>query len=441
MTSSRFPFPGSTDRRPDTRPFVLLCTLALAAALAACGQSKSATPSPAPVPVVEVVSPARNTVRDSLTLDGVVAPSESVDLVARVAGYLQSAPFREGERVRRGQLLFVIEPAPYREQVKLNEARVAQADAEAQRQQTLMRENATAQSAVDSAVSNLRQAEASLALARISLGYTQVRAPFDGVIGRRLVDEGNYVGSSPGGTVLATVTRLQPAYVDFSVNEGDWLRVREEMVATEADTGDVAKRGGASAAGSRRRHAPLSSDPGLGVPVRITLGGQAGSVAQGELVFVDHRLGQSTGTLALRARFDNGDGRLIPGLYARTQLHTGPSREAWLVPTQAVQTDQQGRYLYVLGPYGKVARQDVTIGGTFGDWQEVRQGLAGDERVIVGGIGNVTVGQEATARLWPGAATAPGTLSPAASASAAAKASAAAAAGPVASAPDAGSGT
>jgi len=384
--------------------------------------------------MVELVSPARDSVRDSLTLDGVVAPSESVDLVARVAGYLQSAPFREGEQVRRGQLLFVIEPAPYREQVKLNEARVAQARAEAQRQQALMRENATAQSAVDSAVSNLRQAEANLALARISLGYTQVRAPFDGVIGRRLVDEGNYVGSSPGGTVLATVTRLQPAYVDFSVNEGDWLRVREEMVATEAAEGTGKNAGADSAAGPRRQRATASSDPGLGVPVRITLGGQAESSAQGELVFVDHRLGQSTGTLALRARFDNDDGRLIPGLYARAQLHTGPSREAWLVPTQAVQTDQQGRYLLVLGAYGKVARVDVSIGGTFGDWQEVRQGLDGHERVIVGGIGNVTVGQEASARLWPGASTAPGTLSPAASASAAA------AAGSGASAPRAGSG-
>jgi RND family efflux transporter MFP subunit len=342
----------------------------------ACSGGKSA-PTP-PKPQVGYMLPISKQVTDSIQLDGVVAPSKSVNLVARVNGYLQSAPFKEGDPVKKGQTLFVIEPEPYRQQVKLNAAKVVQAQAEEARQQTLYKENATAKSSVETAVSDLQQSQANLSLAQINLGYTTVKAPFDGVIGRRLIDVGNYVGASPGGTTLATLMQLRPIYVYFSINERDLLRIR---AAQAAEYGSGHK-------------------PGVGkTPIGVALQGENVPSEQGVLDFINNGLETDTGSLQLRATFANSDLRLLPGLYGKVFINIGKPRQAMLLPRAVIQSDQVGSYVYVVDAASKVERRNIQTGATFARDQEVRAGLAPGDHVITEGISNVGLGQQVDARL------------------------------------------
>lgn len=360
--------------KPSNLTFSVLTLSALLCV--ACSGSKNA-PAPA-VPQVGYMLPVSKPVTDSIQLDGVVAPSESVNLVARVNGYLQAAPFKEGDQVKKDQLLFVIEPEPYKQEVKLNEAKVIQARAEANRQQTLYKENATAQSSVETAVSDLQQAEANLRLAQINLGYTSVRAPFDGMVGRRLIDVGNYVGASPGGTVLTTLLQLRPVYVYFSINERDLLRIRAAQAA----------------------HNGTENKPGVGrTPVGAALQGETSPSEHGVLDYIGNALNTDTGSLQLRATFENKDLRLLPGLYSKVFINVGKPRPALLLPRAVIQYDQVGSYVYVVDGQSKVARRNIKVGALFDRYQEVQEGLGSNDHVITEGISNVGLGQKVDARL------------------------------------------
>lgn len=363
-----------------TRP---LLAGSLALSCAACGGGKG-TPSPAsaaPPPAVTVATPQVAPVTEAIELDGVVAPSASVNLMARVSGVLESASFHDGDAVHAGQLLFVIEPAPYREQVKLNQAKLDQARSDAERQQALLAENATSQSSVENSASQLKQAEANLALARINLGYTEVRAPFDGVIGRRLVDVGNVVGAAPGGTVLTTITRLRPVDVNFALNERDLLRLRALAAAGRARPGMNPYEKAKSAVGK--------------LPVRATLQ-DGGTPEFGVLDFIDNGLSANTGSIQLRARFANEGLRLVPGLYAKVRIELGTPHRAILLTNAVVQADQRGSFVYVVGDDHIAKRRDIETGDAYGTQREVRHGLAAGERVIVNGMSNVRDGQAVT---------------------------------------------
>lgn len=333
-------------------------------------------------PVLQKVAfmlPIEREVSDTIQLDGVVAPSESVNLVARVSGYLRSAPFKDGQEVKAGQLLFVIEPEPYQQQLKLNQAKLAQARAEYQRQQVLLAENATAQSSLESALSNLQQAQANVRLAQINLNYTAVKAPFNGVIGKRTVDVGNYVGANAGGTVLATLQRLRPIDVNFSINERDLLRLRASPVAQSATK---AKKAGV-----------INSK----IKVQVALQGELTPSEIGTLDFVDNSLSSETGSLLLRARFDNPNLHLVPGLYSRVFIAISPPHPALLVSTHVVLSDQVGRYVYVVDADSRVVRRHVKTGADFGHLTEIVEGLSRSDRVITQGLNNVGVGQKVLA--------------------------------------------
>ena len=180
--------------------------------------------------------PAEEPVTEYLEMTGTVAASKTVNLVARVPGYLESVHFADGAMVEAGQLLFVIEQPPYEAQVQLNEAALVRAQAELDRQQAMMKENATAETTVENWVSQRDQAKAQLELAKINLGYTKVTAPFAGRIGARQVDPGNLVGSS-GATTLATLEQLKPIYVNFNLNERDALHMRDLLRQYHMDVG------------------------------------------------------------------------------------------------------------------------------------------------------------------------------------------------------------
>jgi len=269
--------------------YAFICALSVLSA--GCRHHPQSTTPPPPVTVAHpVVKP----VTENLDLTGTVAPFLSVNLVARVAGYLESVNFKDGDYVEKDQLLFVIEPKPYEEQVALNEATLVQAQAEYDRQQSLSKQNATAASSLEKQLSLRDQAKSQVDLAKINLGYTHVTAPFAGRIGRRQVDPGNLVGVGSA-TVIAKLEQLSPIYVNFSLNERDALHLREMMQkAGMAPKSNVGK-----------------------APVLVGLNNETDYPHHGVLDFADNDISASTGTIALRAVFENSDKALFPGLFAR----------------------------------------------------------------------------------------------------------------------------
>ena len=199
--------------------------------LAGC---KPAAQAPVAAPAkVTVAKPIQQSVKSYELFDGNLSAFLSVDLVARVPGYLTKIEFADGSYVKKDQLLFVIEQDQYIQQVNLTKAVFAEAKIEIDRQKALLKDNATSQAAVDKANSAYLQAEANFKLAQLNLGYTEVRSPFDGLMGRHLIDIGNYLGSSPQGVKLATIQKINPIYVYFSINERDLLKFTSSVGTAE----------------------------------------------------------------------------------------------------------------------------------------------------------------------------------------------------------------
>ena len=344
------------------------------------GCRPAAPQAPPAAPGVVVARPLERPVAEYLDLTGTVAASRSVDLVARVSGFLESADFKEGDLVTQGQVLFVIEPEPYRQQLALNEAVLAQAQSEYERQQGLLAQNATSRANVEKWLSSRDQAQAQVALARINLGYTEVRAPFTGRIGRRRVDPGNLVGAG-GATQLATLEQLRPIYVNFSLNEREALHLRDEM---------------------RRLGIEVKSGVGT-VPVLAGLSQEMGYPHQGVLDFTDNEVSTATGTLAMRAVFPNDDRALFPGLFARVRIPLGDPRPMLVVPKEALGSDPLGDYVLVVGPDDVVARRSVVRGPLTPEGAAIRSGLSATNRVVVQGLLNARAGGRVSVREAPAA--------------------------------------
>ncbi len=363
--------------------------------LAACG--KDNTYVPPPPPEVTVARPEQRTVTNTIELTGNTQSSNTVNLVARVAGYLQSVNFKDGAIVRKGDLLFVIEPEPYEASVQLAEATVeqqqatlTQATSEYERQQRLIKQKATSESDVESwqaqrngAQAAVNQANANLELARINLGYTRIVAPFDGRVGRRQVDPGNLVG--PGATTqLATIDQLAPIYVYFNVDEQEVLRLRAGLRAAGKTLKDVE-------------------------PIRLGIGlqNETGYPHEATLDFVATDVDQSTGTLQARGVIPNKDYVFLPGQFVRVQIPVGTTENALLVPDRAVGMDQRGPYLLVVGKDEVVAQRPVQIGALQDGMRVIEQGLSADDRVVIDGLQRAIPGSKVTPHEAAPAATMP----------------------------------
>ena len=369
----------------------------LALLLAACGQDNTYVPPPPPD--VTVSRPVQQTVTNTIELTGNTQSSNTVNLVARVAGYLQSVNFKDGAIVKKGDLLFVIEPEPYEASVQLAEATVeqqqatlTQATSEYERQQRLIKQKATSESDVESwraqssgAKAAVDQANANLELARINLGYTRIAAPFDGRIGRRQVDPGNLVG--PGATTqLATIDQLAPIYVYFNVDEQDVLRLRAALRAKGKTLKDVE-------------------------PVKLGIGlqNETGYPHEATLDFVATDVDQSTGTLQARGVIPNQDYVFLPGLFVRVRIPVGTTDNALLVPDRAIGIDQRGHYLLVVGQDDVVAQRTVQIGALEDGMRVIEQGLSADDLVVVDGLQRAIPGSKVTPREAVAAPTGPAT--------------------------------
>jgi RND family efflux transporter MFP subunit len=344
-------------------------TLALLAGLVLAGCEKKPIVA-APPTKVTVAKPVSQDVRSYEIFDGVISPLLTVNLEARVPGYLSKIAFEDGAFVKKDQLLFVIEQDQYIQQVNLTQAIYNEAKIELARQKALLKDNATSQASVDKALSSFLQSEANLKLAQLNLTYTEVRAPFDGLMGRHLIDVGNYLGSSPSGVKLATIQKINPIYVYFYINERDLLKYQKRYVNEE------------------NRKSLVNA-----LPVYVQLQGEKGFPHKGTLDYAANLLSSSTGSLQLRAELPNDKFDLLPGLYGKVLAEYGESRKAVLIPARTVQTDQQGDYIFVMDDNKKVERRAIKTGHRFDPLIEIAQGLKDSETFVLNGFINISQGQ------------------------------------------------
>ncbi|OJA49628.1 efflux RND transporter periplasmic adaptor subunit [Burkholderia ubonensis] len=356
-----------------TAPLGAVCALLLA--LSGCHDGRGDPPAQPP-PEVGVATIASRTVRLADAFNGRVEAVDAVELRSRVSGYLLRVAYKEGDLVPQGAVLFVIDPRPYRialdralAQRQRARAAAGLAQVQLKRVQTLIDSHATSQEELDNARAadaqaraDLQAADAAVADAQLNLGFTEVRAPIAGRVGRAMATVGNLARADD--TLLTTVVSQDPVYVYFDCDEQSYLRYN----ARRADP----------------KHRAIGADP-----VRVGLANETGFPHAGTVDFLDNRLDPATGTIRARVRLANADRTFTPGLYARVQLVSGRDEDALLVDDKAVLTDQDRKYVYVIGPGDKALRRDVTIGRLLDGERIVEKGLKAGDRVIVDGVQRV----------------------------------------------------
>jgi RND family efflux transporter MFP subunit len=357
-----------------------------ALALSACEQNTFVPPPP---PRVEVAVPVQKTITRYLDATGNTAAIKNVDLVARVQGFLQSINYKDGTPVKQGDTLFTIEPETYK--LKLEQAQAAEAGAQAslkqaetdfKRQVDLVQRQAVSQATLDTstatrdnAQASLQQAQANTKIAQVNYGYTNVTAPFDGIVTAHQVSVGELVGvSSP--TQLATIVALDPIYVNFNVNEQDVLKFREE----------ARKRG-------------VTPDEIRQLPFEVGLQTETGYPHKGKLDYVSPNLNQSTGTIAVRGVIQNADRALLPGFFVRVRVPFDEQKNALLIPDAALGADQAGRYVLVVNAENVVEQRKVQTGPLDGGLRVIESGLKGEDKVVIAGLLRAIPGQKVDPQL------------------------------------------
>lgn len=379
QTSSSAPSnDGKPSRKPHTTTVALLSLGLLVGTLGMWVSCSPAPPSPPPrVIPVTVIHPTRATITNWDEYPAHLEAVESVELRSRVAGYLESIHFRDGAEVRNGDVLFVIDPKPY--EAELERARAERRRAETQwelarndweRARTLRASRAISEEEFDARAKAVQAAEDVLAAARaaevaaeLNLGYTRIRAPIDGRMGRRLVTVGNMIQGSTQmpGTLLATLVSLDPVYAYFEVPEATFQHYRRLM--------------------------PALQDPGAGeVPCELALAGEEGFAHPGHVDFVDNRVDPATGSLRLRAVFPNPNRLLVPGMFARIRLPVELVEGALLIPEAAILSEQTRKFVYVVNAQQVVEPRPVVLGRAYRAQRVITAGLQPEDSVVVSGL-------------------------------------------------------
>ncbi len=360
--------------REPRRPIIWVSVLALLVWAAACGDRNVYAPPPPPKVIVS--QPIRQSVTDYLEFTGNTQAFNTVKLRARVEGFLEKVLFQDGDRVKKGQVLFIIQQNTYQAKLQQAEAEVLAQKARLEHAQTefvrfssLLRQKAAAQTDVDrwryerdAARAAVLAGEANRELAKLNLSYTTVVAPFDGRIDRRLKDVGNLVGAGEE-TVLAEINQIDPIYAYYTINERDLLQVM-----------------------AHAQESPEEAEKGKW-PIYMGLANQPGYPYEGYLDFAAITVNPNTGTLLLRGVFPNPQAMILPGLFARLRAPVhATQRSALLVPQEAIGFDQLGPYVLLVNDKNVVERRSVTLGAVFDKLQVIQEGLKGPEQVIVDGL-------------------------------------------------------
>jgi RND family efflux transporter MFP subunit len=387
-----------------TRALVLGSMLLMAQLLAGCDNKPVAGQAPPP-PAVTVARPLQKTITEWDEYTGRFTALESVEVRARVSGFIDSIHFNEGQIVKQGDLLFVIDPRPYRIAVEQAKADVERAKAkleiaslDVQRGTPLARSQALTERELDTrksterdAAGQVASAEAAVKQAELNLEWTEVKAPIGGRISDKRVDAGNLItGGQTGSTLLTVIVSIDPIHFVFDGSEADFLRYVR-----------------LAAAGGR----PSSRD--VQNPVLVRLADETEYKHPGRMDFVDNVLNPKTGTIRGRAVFDNKDGLLTPGFFGRLRLFGG-EHEALLVPDAAIASDQASKIVFTVADDGTVGTKLIEPGPMVDGLRVVRSGLAATDRIVIDGLQRARPGQKVTAQDGKIEAAAPPAATPAA---------------------------
>ena len=369
---------------PLRRPLIAALALAgLALTLSGCDESR-ATPSAPMAPPVTAAAVIERQVTETEEFSGRLEAVERVDIRSRVGGFVVSSNFTPGSLVKKGDLLFVIDARPFQAEASRAEAAAGSARARADlaklelaRAERLLADKAIAQREFDEKASglkeldaNVRAAQASLEAARLNVSYTRVLSPINGRVSKAEVTTGNLVD---GAVILTTVVSNNPIYASFDGDEDTYLRLARV------------------------------SQKGAPVMVKVGLANEEGFPHSGKLDFVDNTLDAKTGSVRMRATFDNSDNTLVPGLFARVQLGgaDGAQTKAVLISERAVGTDQNRKFVYVVKADNTAEYRAVTLGPVIDGLRVVRSGVKPGEKIVVNGLQRVQPGAPVTAQIVP----------------------------------------
>lgn len=341
---------------------------------AANSKAVSASPAPAarPAPTVDVAVTKIESIRVWTSFPGRLVAVNQAEIKPQVSGEIQKVLFEGGQQVNKGDLLVVIDPRPYQAAVKRAEAQLASAESRAklakdelERAASLVKKKLVSESVYDSAKSEHQVANAAiseirsaLAQARLDLDYCSVRAPFDGRLGRVELTVGNIVETTPNAPVLTTIVAADPIYADFNVDEQTYLRY-------------------------------VHGEQGKGMPVEMSLASENSVRYKGKIHAFDNQLDVSSGTIRARAIFANPNASLIPGMYANVSVGSYQPQNVLLLPSRAIATNQNKKFVYVINDDNQVTYREVQLGGQYQDQRIITHGLNEGEKVVINGLSHI----------------------------------------------------
>jgi multidrug efflux system membrane fusion protein len=360
--------------KPPYSPMLMLAVLASAALVSACSKTDATTAAVPPMPTVTVAHPEKSVVQDAMDYTGRIEPAHSVEVRSRVSGYLEAIKFRDGQQVKAGDPLFIIDPRPFvatrdRAQAAFAQAMARQKLASAQfaRLSRIHEAGASSTEELDRARGEYESAqaavlagEADMRSAELELSFTTVRAALSGKISDHRLDVGNYIaGGTAQGGLLTTIVAQSPVRAVVEVSEADFLRLRQQKKFPER--------------------------------VQLRVDGMAGAQSA-PLDFVDNEISTRSGTVRLHATMGNADQAVVPGNFAHVRIPVGTPQERLLVPDAIVQSDQTKKMVLVVDANGKVIAKRVEVGSLVDNKRVVLAGLVAEDRVIVSGAQRVRPG-------------------------------------------------
>ncbi|HEY1662922.1 MAG TPA: efflux RND transporter periplasmic adaptor subunit [Verrucomicrobiae bacterium] len=355
---------------------LILVTLALGAIagfVAGCSRAQAQS-SPPPQPSVTVAPVEQREIVEWGEFTGHTAPVDSVEIRPRVSGYVQEVRFQSGQLVKKGDILFVIDPRPYQAVFDQRQAEYNEAKSEFDRTEQLLQNNAISAEEAGERKARYEEAKANLDSAKLDLEFTQVRAPIDGRVSRALLTEGNYISGTAGAaSLLTTVVSVGPVYVYADMDENSLLKFNSLVAAKKMET---------NADGQ--------------IPVELQLADEVSSGHEGYVESLDNQLNPGTGSILVRAVFSNGDGQIVPGLFARIRIPLSDRHPALLVDERAIGTDQSQKFVFTLTASNTVAYQAVDLGATIDGKRVVESGLKPGEEILVDGLERVRPGMPVT---------------------------------------------
>ncbi len=370
--------------RQFIRPLLIAVSLgATAGFITGCG--KAAAQQPMSPPSVTVAPVEEKEVVEWSEFTGHAEAVDSVEIRPRTSGYIQEVRFQSGQLVKKGDVLFVIDPRWNQAVFDQRQAEYDQAKSEYDRTEHLLKNNAISAEEADGRKARYEEAKAALDSARLDLEYTEVRAPIDGRVSRALLTEGNYVSGTAGSaSLMTTIVSVDPVYVYADIDEDALLKFNELVAAKKLGASDGGK-----------------------IPVELQLADESNYPHTGFIESFDNQLDPNTGSILMRATFDNADGKIVPGLFARVRIPLSERHEAVLIDERAIGTDQANKFVLTLTSSNTVAYRPVELGPLIDGKRVIRSGLEAGEKIVVNGLQRVRPGSPVTPETETAAAKGP----------------------------------